>query len=283
MAHIYTNRKITLESSMLYHDICFVYFLFFDGMIIPRLSYKVNDLDCIEESWIMHIFSFVSLVSMLFSNQMVLVLFFSMFTSSIFLTADVLAQSLTLNYYTKWGSLGEGDGQFDGQNDVDYNNGKVYVADYANHRIQIFDPEGNFITKFGDGGEGDGQFHKASAMSMDSQGNIYVADQFNFRIQKFTNDGQFIGKWGSKGTGDGQFQGPSGLSIDANDNIYVTDKNNDRIQVFTSDGQSIARFGETGAGDGQLSKPEGVGVDKDTGTVYVADTGNSRIQVFKPI
>ena len=34
---------------------------------------------------------------------------------------------------------------------------------YANHRIQIFDPQGNFIAKFGEGGEGDGQFHKASA------------------------------------------------------------------------------------------------------------------------
>ena len=62
-------------------------------------------------------------------------------------------------------------------NDVDFYNGKVYVADYANHRIQIFDPEGNFITKFGEGGEGDGQFHKASALSIDSEGDIYVADQ----------------------------------------------------------------------------------------------------------
>jgi DNA-binding beta-propeller fold protein YncE len=26
-----------------------------------------------------------------------------------------------------------------------------------------------------------------------------------------------------------------------------------------------------------------VGVDKETGTIYVADTGNTRIQVFKPL
>ena len=61
--------------------------------------------------------------------------------------------------------MGEGEGQFDGQNDVDFYNGRVYVADYANHRIQIFDPRGNFIAKFDEGGEGDGQFHKASALS----------------------------------------------------------------------------------------------------------------------
>jgi DNA-binding beta-propeller fold protein YncE len=100
-----------------------------------------------------------------------------------------------------------------------------------------------------------------------------VADYGNDRIQKFTNEGKFITKWGSKGTAEGQFQGPSGLSIDANDNLYVTDKNNNRIQVFTSDGQFITMFGEPGSGDGQLNGPEGV--------VYVADTGNNRIQLFR--
>ena len=90
-------------------------------------------------------------------------------------------------------------------------------------------------------------------------------------------------KWGSLGEADGQFHGPSGLSIDANDNIYVTDKNNNRVQIFSNDGQFIGKFGVAGAGDGQLNGPEGVGVDKDTGTVYVADTGNTRIQVFKPL
>ena len=110
---------------------------------------------------------------------------------SIFPVIDVFAQNQSMNfvYYTNWGSAGEEDGQFSGQNDVDYFNGKVYVPDYENHRIQIFDPEGNFIAKFGEGGEGDGQFHKASALSMDSEGNIYVADQFNYRIQKFDNNG----------------------------------------------------------------------------------------------
>ena len=50
---------------------------------------------------------------------------------------DTFGQTDTVySFVTKWGSLGEGDGQFDGQNDVDFYNGRVYVADYANHRIQ---------------------------------------------------------------------------------------------------------------------------------------------------
>lgn len=54
------------------------------------------------------------------------------------------------------------------------------------------------------------------------------------------------------------------------------------MQIFSNNGQFIAKFGVAGAGDGQLNGPEGVGVDKDTNSI-VADTGNTRIQVFKPL
>ncbi|HEX6378553.1 MAG TPA: 6-bladed beta-propeller [Nitrososphaeraceae archaeon] len=280
-------------------------------------------------------------------------------------------------FVNMWGSFGKGNGRFDGQNDVDPFNGRVYVADYANHRIQVFDTKGNYITKWGTYGEENGQIHKASALTVEPSGNIYLSDQFNYRIQefssngtfvtawgtkgegngqflhphvpgvdskgniyvsdrdlanvqkftkdgkfimkwaeggsedgqlskpesviidshdniyvadfgnhriqKFSNDGQFILKWGTKGVGDGEFNGPAGLSIDRHDNIYVTDRNNNRIQVFTANGTFLTKFGIEGSGQGQFILPEGVGVDKDTGLVYVADTGNFRIQVFKPV
>ena len=44
-------------------------------------------------------------------------------------------------------------------------------------------------------------------------------------------------------------------------------------------GNFIASWGSDGIGDGQFSKSEGLDVDPD-GYVYVADTGNKRIQVF---
>jgi hypothetical protein len=40
--------------------------------------------------------------------------------------------------------------------------------------------------------------------------------------------------------------------------------------------------GGSGSGDGQLSNPGQADVDDDTGNLYVADTGNDRVQVFKP-
>ncbi|HKQ40605.1 MAG TPA: hypothetical protein VJ063_21220, partial [Verrucomicrobiae bacterium] len=49
-----------------------------------------------------------------------------------------------------WGSSGHGDGQFDEPSAVavDEKNGRVYVADPRNGRIQIFDTAGRFITKW---------------------------------------------------------------------------------------------------------------------------------------
>jgi DNA-binding beta-propeller fold protein YncE len=77
--------------------------------------------------------------------------------------------------------------------------------------------------------------------------------------------------------------GPAGLAVDSDDNIYVTDRDNDRVQVFTNNGTFITSLGSEGESDGQFNRPEGIGVDpfSDTGLVYVADTGNTRIQIFK--
>jgi DNA-binding beta-propeller fold protein YncE len=51
---------------------------------------------------------------------------------------------------SSWGSKGSGDGQFNDPTSVavDSTNGKVYVADPINKRIQVFDQNGKFLTKW---------------------------------------------------------------------------------------------------------------------------------------
>src|SRR5215217_5104840 len=41
-------------------------------------------------------------------------------------------------------------------------------------------------------------------------------------------------------------------------------------------------FGSSGAGPGQLSFPGAIAIDPGDGEVFVADTGNNRVQVFGP-
>ncbi len=197
-------------------------------------------------------------------------------------------QKFTLDgqFITKWGSQGSGDGQFDfhiypsGGIAVD-SRGDVYVSDTYNYRLQKFTSDGQFITKWGSQGSGDGQFNLPQGIAIDSSSNVYVGDWLNFRIQKFTSDGQFITKWGSQGSGDGQFDFPQGIVIDSNDNVYVTEGYNCRIQKFTSDGKFIIKWGSCGNSVGEFGlMVDGIGVSSD-GRVYVSDTGNNRIQVFK--
>ena len=86
-----------------------------------------------------------------------------------------------------YGVTGSGDGQFDHPSDVWYDQAAsfIYVADRDNHRIQMFDSNGNFITKWGSWGSGNGQFKHPEDIAIDSLGCIYVADRGNRRIQKF--------------------------------------------------------------------------------------------------
>ncbi|MDO8727668.1 MAG: hypothetical protein Q7J35_16510 [Candidatus Methanoperedens sp.] len=55
---------------------------------------------------------------------------------------------------------------------------------------------------------------------------------------------------------------------------------NNRIQKFSSDGTFLTQWGSAGTGVSQFSNPLGIAVDS-SGNVYVADSGNRRIQKFK--
>jgi DNA-binding beta-propeller fold protein YncE len=54
-----------------------------------------------------------------------------------------------------------------------------------------------------------------------------------------------------------------------------------KISVFDSAGNFLRRWGKTGSGDGELMRPAGLAVEKN-GNIIVVDSGNNRLQVFKP-
>ena len=145
----------------------------------------------------------------------------------------------------EWGSFGDGDGQFDGANDIAVDeSGNVYVVDIGNLRVQKFNSNGDFLTEWGSFGDGDGEFIAPWTVAVDGSGRVYVDDGrnlitrasqmrgHNIRIQIFNSSGEFLTKWGSSGDGDGQFEAPAGIAVDASGNIYVADTENHRVQKF---------------------------------------------------
>jgi DNA-binding beta-propeller fold protein YncE len=187
-----------------------------------------------------------------------------------------------------WGIQGSGDGEFNQPHGITVDfHGLVYVADRNNNRIQIFEPDGTFIKRFGF----DPVLIYPVAVAVDRHGFIYVLD-CGHRVLKFSADGECITQWGkddgsdTTGSGDGEFEYPSDIALDSQGNIYVVDSGNHRIQKFTSNGRFITKWGSNngdgtmGSGDGEFHNPYGIAVDSE-GSVYISDTDNLRIQVFR--
>ena len=63
--------------------------------------------------------------------------------------------------------------------------GAVFVADFYNHRVQKFAPDGTFLNAFGEEGSGPGQFNHAIAAAVAADGGLFVADFGNNRIQQW--------------------------------------------------------------------------------------------------
>lgn len=152
-------------------------------------------------------------------------------------------------------------------------NKQIYVSDTNNQRVQIFDYDGKPISAFGKSGEKAGEFKFPYGIAGDAQGQIYVTDLYNGNISIFSSDGQFIKYFGKKG----DFNKPAGIAIDG-DKMYISDVALNQIFVYSLDGTQLLKFGEKGEKDGQLNSPN---VVQHLGNrIYVADTGNDRIEVF---
>jgi DNA-binding beta-propeller fold protein YncE len=182
-----------------------------------------------------------------------------------------------------WGGEGGEIGQFNYPRGIAISRqNDIYVVDSRNHRVQVFTEEGKVITSWGTRGSEDGQFNTPFGIAISPWGDIYVTDTGNRRVQIFSKKGSEI-KWSR--TWSTKFSFPTGIAIDQQGNVYVVDTNNHRVQVFDRIGEPLGFLGE------QFNLPQGIAIlpqregakrpnEVRGEIIYVADTGNNRIQVF---
>jgi len=113
---------------------------------------------------------------------------------------------------------------------------------------------------------------------------IAVADKNSFcLIKKYDYYGVFQDEWKACYSNNTFI---SELTTDENGHIYVllnayNAHTEDSIKKYTSDGELITTFGSSGPG--MFSEPKSVCASPDGLSVFVADTGNNRIQIFSQI
>jgi RHS repeat-associated protein len=181
-------------------------------------------------------------------------------------------------FIAAYGSVGSGNGQFSHPANVTFSGEHLYVADSGNNRVQELSLTGTYVAKFGSAGSGNGQFSEPEGVATDPvSGDIYVSDGGNNRVEEFTAGGTYLGM-----IGEGRMSQPVGLAFTTSGTLVVGNVSGNDIQLWVPKSPRIgfgSQFGAAGSGSGQFSSPYGVAVDG-SGNVWVADSGNNRIEKF---
>ena len=113
-----------------------------------------------------------------------------------------------------------------------------------------------------------------------TNGEIVVAQNGKHCITIVNKEGKKVKSFGRKGTKKGQFTCPWGVTISLDGHILVTDDH--RLQKLTFNGDCVNSVGSSKTGNGplQFCEPRGITVHPTTGNIFIADTGNCRIQVL---
>lgn len=174
----------------------------------------------------------------------------------------------------KWGSRGQGDGQFVFPVGVAIHPTQdlVYVIDRRNHRVQVFGLDGTFIRKWGTQGSGDGQFSFPNGVAVHHTRDIIFISEVDC-IRAFRSDGTFLYKWGCEGSANGQFKHPQNITLHTIRNLlFVSDCGNHRIQVFDLEGHFVCTWGRPrGHKPGIFCFPRGLSVHPSQNILYLSD------------
>jgi uncharacterized protein (TIGR03663 family) len=171
------------------------------------------------------------------------------------------------------------------------------IEPYAENHVELA-----AVKVFGEQGSGRGELEAPRGITVGPDGSVYVVDGGNHRIQKFTAAGEFVEILGGRSIAaeeSGQprgFNEPWDAAVAPDGTLYVADTWNHRIQALDGEGNPVTAwgsFGELGVDDGEaghgvLYGPRGIAVGPESLTgsgedrlIYVTDTGNKRVQVFR--
>ena len=154
---------------------------------------------------------------------------------------------------------------------VDNKTGNIYIADYSNNCVKVFDSTGKCLYKFGDK-EGEGRMYYPRGVAI--CGDRILITQSNHCILNYQLNGKFISRIGREGKRELEFNFPLSLTIgESNGDIYICDYNNNRIQILSEEFSFKSQFGKD-----TLKHPRDVRLSKEY--IYVLDESTPCLHLF---
>ncbi len=192
-----------------------------------------------------------------------------------------------------WGTQGSAAGQFKNPYGVRVAvdpvwGESVYVADSNNNRVQVFSTTGGYRGAMGTTGTSSqpGTFTTLRRVAVAANGDVWGADLWGWRLVRFarTSSGysyaQTIGGTPPPLTSTAVFNEPREVAVGPDGKYNIVDTVNQRIVQMTSDGAVVGACGVRDSRPVSVNWPRGVAVDPATGDRWVADTKQSRLQIF---
>ena len=162
--------------------------------------------------------------------------------------------------------------------------GHIFISESLQHSIKKFNDQNKLLHSFGSEGDGRGQFAGPVGIAIGNSDLIYIADSRNKRVQIFEvkNASQPLSR---------EFQRESHVyyekELTAEKSLFDVHVDNEgKVLALAGKGGYLLYKGidnriiaEPGKGPGQIKKARAIDFGPD-GHIYVADTGNNRVQVF---
>jgi sugar lactone lactonase YvrE len=197
-----------------------------------------------------------------------------------------------------FGSAGTGSGQFQTPIGVavDRLNGRVYVADSANARIERFSASGKFLAALGWGvtdgqarseicksrkckagiaGAGAGQFATPTSVAVDdspsaSIHSLYVGDAGNNVVEKFNAAGKYLATIDGSTTPQGHFVSLAGVAVDQKGHLWTADSGTGNVDEFDAKGTFLQQWADPSG------SPQAIAVDAGHSAVYLITGGTTQ-------
>ncbi len=167
----------------------------------------------------------------------------------------------TLTYQGLWGGTGTANGQFNNPRGIATDGTYVYVVDVNNNRLQKFTLTGTYVTKWT-------LSANCAGVAITNTNQLLVSDE-DGTVRRYNTTGTLIDSFSQAG---------ATATATLGTTVWVVSYANDTLHKWnfttTSTTPAVAPI------NGAFNLPESLAIKSSSGRIYVADTGNHRVQYF---